>query len=121
MVKGAGVRSNVAALGPSRSSPQIWESSRATASKWVDRHRHHGELGLHDSSSTPVRQPAATAPDMVVRIEKMRRTDKWSAARIAHELAADETRSLPTYDQPSPGRPRTRQAQAHRPERRHQP
>ncbi|WP_405943287.1 IS481 family transposase [Streptomyces sp. NBC_00932] len=65
--------------------------SRATASKWVNRYRHHGKLGLHDRSSTPYRQPTATAPDMVARIEKMRRTDKWSAARIAHELAADET------------------------------
>ncbi|MFJ2022149.1 IS481 family transposase [Streptomyces nodosus] len=65
--------------------------SRATASKWVNRYRHHGELGLHDRSSTPHRQPTATAPDMVARIEKMRRTHKWSAARIAHELAADGT------------------------------
>ncbi len=65
--------------------------SRATASKWANRYRHHDELGLHDRSSTPHCQPTATAPDMVARIEKMRRTDKRSAARIAHELAADQT------------------------------
>lgn len=63
--------------------------SRATASKWVNRYRHHGELGLHDRSSTPHCQPTANAPDMIARIENMQRNHKRSAARIAHELAAE--------------------------------
>ncbi len=62
--------------------------SRACASKWVNRHR-HGELGLLDRSSTPHRQPTATSPDVVARIEELRRTHKWSAARIAFEMRED--------------------------------
>ena len=65
--------------------------SRATASKWVNRHRRHGELGLIDRSSTPHHQPSATPVDVVTRIEEMRRAHKWSATRIAHELTVDGT------------------------------
>lgn len=61
--------------------------SRACASKWVNRYRRHGELGLHDRSSTPHRQPAATPGEVVERIEQMRRNHKWSARRIAFELS----------------------------------
>ena len=63
--------------------------SRACASKWVNRHRRYGELGLHDRSSSPKNQPAATPAAVVDRIEAMRRKRKWSAARIAHELGND--------------------------------
>lgn len=60
--------------------------SRACASKWVNRWRQHGELGLLDRSSTPRRQATATSADVVARIEDLRRRNKWSAARIAFEL-----------------------------------
>ncbi|MBA2949676.1 IS481 family transposase [Streptomyces himalayensis] len=60
--------------------------SRACASKWVNRWRKHGELGLVDRSSTPHRQPTATPADVVKMVERMRREHKWSAARIAFEL-----------------------------------
>ncbi|MBO0882483.1 MAG: IS481 family transposase [Mycobacterium sp.] len=63
--------------------------SRATASKWVGRYRRYGDIGLLDRTSTPHHQPAATDPAVTARIEDLRRTHKWSAARIAHELAAD--------------------------------
>lgn len=43
--------------------------SRACASKWVNRYRSHGELGLLDHSSEPRRQPTATDPEVVDRIE----------------------------------------------------
>lgn len=56
--------------------------SRATASKWVNRHRQFGELGLQDRSSTPLRQPTSMAGSVVARIEWMRREHKWSASRI---------------------------------------
>ncbi|MER7569876.1 IS481 family transposase [Streptomyces sp. NPDC097941] len=65
--------------------------SRACASKWVNRYRRYGELGLHDRSSAPRRQPTATRADVVARIEELRRTRKWSAARIAFELAGQGT------------------------------
>jgi len=60
--------------------------SRATASKWVNRHRLYGETGLLDRSSAPIRQPTATPGETVARIEEMRRVKKWPAARIAFEL-----------------------------------
>ena len=60
--------------------------SRATASKWVNRYKQFGELGLIDRSSAPVRQPTATPGRLVERIESMRREHKWSASRIAFDL-----------------------------------
>jgi transposase InsO family protein len=60
--------------------------SRACASKWVNRFREFGELGLLDRSSAPRRQPTATPAEVVTAIETMRRTRKWSASRIAFEL-----------------------------------
>lgn len=62
--------------------------SRACASKWVNRYRRYGELGLQDRSSAPIDQPSATSGAILVRIEKMRRTHKWSATRITFELHA---------------------------------
>ncbi|SEB59225.1 Pentapeptide repeat-containing protein [Streptomyces sp. TLI_105] len=63
--------------------------SRACASKWVNRHRRHGEPGLLDRSGAPHRQPTATLCEVVARIGELRRERRWSAARIAFELAAD--------------------------------
>lgn len=60
--------------------------SRSCASKWVNRHRRYGELGLQDRCSTPHRQPTATAASTVALVERLRRERKWSATRIAHEL-----------------------------------
>ncbi|OEU95749.1 transposase [Streptomyces oceani] len=65
--------------------------SRACASKWVNRYRRHGDLGLLDRPSTPRRQPTRTPSQTVARIESMRREHKWSAARITFELQADGT------------------------------
>src|SRR3954447_10721279 len=61
--------------------------SRACASKWVNRHRRFGDLGLADRPSVPHHQPSATPPQVVARIEKLRRDRKWSARRIRVELA----------------------------------
>lgn len=66
--------------------------SRATASKWVNRYRKFGELGLVDRSSAPHGQPTATSGDLVDRIEAMRREHKWSASRIAFELEQDRVK-----------------------------
>lgn len=63
--------------------------SRSCASKWVNRYRQHGELGLQDRSSTPHRQPTATPAEVVAAIEELRRARKWSASRIAFELNND--------------------------------
>ncbi len=60
--------------------------SRACASKWVNRHRQYGDLGLEDRPSVPHGQPTATPPAVVARIEELRRDRKWSARRIRVEL-----------------------------------
>jgi transposase InsO family protein len=61
--------------------------SRACASKWVNRWRCHGDLGLVDRSSVPHRSPNATPAWAIERIETWRRDHKWSGQRITHELA----------------------------------
>jgi len=61
--------------------------SRACASKWVNRYRRFGELGLHDRSCVPHRSPSATPARVIELIETWRREKKWSASRITHELA----------------------------------
>lgn len=66
--------------------------SRACASKWVNRWRRYGDLGLHDRPSTPRVSPSATPAPVVAAIESWRREYKWSAARITHELAARDVR-----------------------------
>ena len=63
--------------------------SRQCASKWVNRYRKYGDLGLQDRSSTPHHQPTATAAGLVAEIEAMRRSRKWSASRITFELGTD--------------------------------
>jgi transposase len=65
--------------------------SRACASKWVNRYRAVGALGLYDRSSAPDRQPTATPIEVVAKIERLRRSRKWSAARIAFELSSTGT------------------------------
>ena len=60
--------------------------SRAGASKWVNRWRRHGELGLHDRPSTPHHSPDTTPAWVIERIETWRREKEWSANRITHEL-----------------------------------
>ena len=62
--------------------------SRACASKWVNRWRRYGEVGLHDRPSTPHSSPNATPPEVIERIETWRRVKKWSAQRITDELLA---------------------------------
>lgn len=61
--------------------------SRACASKWVNRWRRHGEVGLYDRSSAPHSSPTATPAWVIEQIETWRRDHKWSAQRITHELA----------------------------------
>ena len=42
---------------------------RQCASKWINRYRQYGDLGLQDRSSTPHHQPIATAAEIVAEIE----------------------------------------------------
>ncbi|VEI15844.1 Transposase and inactivated derivatives [Actinomyces viscosus] len=65
--------------------------ARATLSKWVARYRQGGTEALEDRSSAPVHRPTQTSAETVDLIEHWRRTHKWSARRISHELAARGT------------------------------
>ncbi|MEV5137152.1 IS481 family transposase [Streptomyces syringium] len=60
--------------------------SRACLSKWKNRYDQYGEAGLWDHPSVPHSSPTQTPPDVVERIEQLRRDNKWSARRIALEL-----------------------------------
>jgi len=61
--------------------------ARATLSKWVARYRAEGESGLQDRPSAPASRPSRLPAWVVELVEKWRRTKKWSARRIARELA----------------------------------
>jgi transposase len=56
--------------------------SRQTVRKWVSRYRQQGVAGLLDRSSRPhsLRQP--TSPELVSRVEALRR-ERWTGQRIA--------------------------------------
>ena len=56
--------------------------SRQTAAKWVRRFKTEGMAGLADRSSRPHRLRQPTSPELVARVEAMRR-ERWTGARIA--------------------------------------
>ena len=66
--------------------------SRQCLGKWKKRFEQLGEAGLLDRSSVPHRSPTQLEPTVVARIEQLRRERKWSARRIAIELAAEGCR-----------------------------
>src|SRR5438445_2008697 len=88
--------------------------SRACASKWVNRYRKYGELGLRDRSSVPARQPAATAGEVGARIERMARTHKWSASPDGVRAPRRRRRDQPTHRQPTPRGARAESPPDHR-------
>ena len=61
------------------------EVSERTCSKWVDRYRAEGELGLRDRSSAPHSIPHRTPADRVEVIEALRRL-RITGAEIAECL-----------------------------------
>jgi transposase InsO family protein len=56
--------------------------SAKTAAKWVRRYLATGSFGLGDRSSRPRRLRQATTPELVARVEALRR-ERWTGARIA--------------------------------------
>jgi len=61
-----------------------YKLSRQTAAKWVKRYRELGVEGLPDRSSRPVRLRRATSPELVSRVEALRR-ERWTGQRIAQQ------------------------------------
>ncbi|MBA9050445.1 transposase [Streptomyces phaeogriseichromatogenes] len=66
--------------------------SRACLSNWKSRYDQYGEAGLQDRLRVPHTSPTQTPPDVVERIEQLRRDNKRSARRIALELAGQGLR-----------------------------
>ena len=56
--------------------------SRQSASKWVKRFREGGLAALQDRSSRPHHSPRSVAPELVERVERLRR-ERWTGVRIA--------------------------------------
>lgn len=56
--------------------------SAKTAAKWVRRYRLHGVAGLADRSSRPRRLHRPTSPELILRVEVLRR-ERWTGFRIA--------------------------------------
>ena len=54
--------------------------------KWRDRFRAEGEAGLFDRSSRPKHSPNWTAARLRRRVLHLRRTRRWGADRIAHQV-----------------------------------
>ena len=60
--------------------------ARATAGKWVRRHREGGLAALEDRSCRPHRSPRSTAAGVVTRICQLRRARNWGPQRIGWAL-----------------------------------
>src|SRR5271165_7294629 len=56
--------------------------SRQSAAKWVRRFRAEQQAGLRDRSSRPHRSPRATSPELIDRVQRLRR-ERWTGVRIA--------------------------------------
>ncbi|MGF7021115.1 transposase [Brachybacterium tyrofermentans] len=62
--------------------------ARSTLTKWVHRYRDDGIEALQDRTSAPARRPSRLPIDVLELIDAWRRDRKWSARRIALELAS---------------------------------
>lgn len=56
--------------------------SRQSAAKWVSRYRQGGPVALQDRSSRPHRSPRSVGPEVVERVQLLRR-ERWTGVRIA--------------------------------------
>jgi transposase InsO family protein len=56
--------------------------SRQSVSKWVRRFREGGRGALLDRSSRPHRSPRSVSPELIDRVERLRR-ERWTGVRIA--------------------------------------
>ena len=62
---------------------RIYEISRETGYKWVQRYQEQGWKGLEDLSRSPQRHPNQTAPELEERIVDLRRAHpRWGARKL---------------------------------------
>ncbi len=66
---------------------EVYEVSRNTVYKWVERHESHGVAGLADRSRAPQHSPSKLSPEVVSRIIAARQRWKWGPRKLRVKLA----------------------------------
>lgn len=66
----------------------IYQVSRKTVYKWLDRHRAEGVAGLADRSRAPLHVPGRLCQDVVARIVEARQRWHWGPRKLRVKLAA---------------------------------
>ncbi|MBT2567333.1 IS481 family transposase [Arthrobacter sp. ISL-85] len=69
-----------------RRAAERFQVSVTTAARWAARYRAHGEAGMNDRSSRPVRSPGRTSVRRERRIIAVRVNRRWGPARIGFLL-----------------------------------
>lgn len=68
----------------------IYQVSRRTVYKWIDRHAAEGVAGLADRSRAPRHRPQQLDPEMVARLIEARQRWKWGPRKLLAKLTAEE-------------------------------
>ncbi|AOT02552.1 IS481 family transposase [Arthrobacter sp. U41] len=71
---------------PLRRAAERFQVSVPTAARWAGRYREHGEDGMEDRSSRPLRCPSRTPQRRERRIIALRVNRRWGPARIGYLL-----------------------------------
>ena len=75
---------------------RIYEISRETGYKWVQRYQEQGWKGLEDLSRSPQRHPNQTAPELEERIVDLRRAHpRWARSDSRPSSSRAPRRSWP--------------------------
>jgi putative transposase len=76
---------------------EIYDISRKTVYKWLDRHDQHGAAGLADLSRRPVSSPHQVSSEVERAIVEARHRWKWGPRKLRVKLCEqDETRQWPS-------------------------
>lgn len=67
---------------------EIYQVSRKTVYKWLDRHRAEGVAGLADRPRAPQHVPGRVSQDVIARIVEARRRWHWGPRKLRVKLAA---------------------------------
>ena len=67
---------------------EIYEVSRNTVYKWVERHAGEGAAGLADRSHAPLHSPSKLSPEVIANIIAARHRWKWGPRKLRVKLVA---------------------------------
>jgi transposase InsO family protein len=68
---------------PLRRAAERFQVSHTTAARWAGRYRRHGEAGMHDRSSRPLRSPRQTPAAVEEQVVRLRREHRIGPLRLA--------------------------------------